>query len=115
MGNRPADPGELDQVVSAKSAEKIRKLLSEKEKPEDQDCWVLPENWPASQVFWRSVGSCWQYATMSGRVLGMRYEAVDVVIRRGGFESKFGPEDWDRFQIIEQAARAELNRLADQV
>ena len=112
MGDQPADVSELDQLVSPESAAEIRKNLSEKEP--DPDCLVLPENWPAAQLFWKSAGSCWQYATMTGRVLGMRYEAVDIVIRRGGFESEFSPDDWDRFQIIEQTARAEMNRIADQ-
>ena len=106
MAGAPADDKELDQMFG----EEVASQIKQRRKKEPDDFLVLPENWPAVQLL-QSVGSCWQYAPMSGHVLGLNYQAVDVVIRRGGFEP-FESENWHRFQVLESVAKSELNRLS---
>jgi hypothetical protein len=112
MGYKPADASELDQIVSSSAAQKIKQKRRQSQDATPNDCWVLPENWPAVQLF-LACQSCWRYAAMSGRVLGLGYTDVDVVIARGGFEP-LATDDWQRLQLLEAVAKNELNRIADE-
>lgn len=68
--------------------------------------WVLEENWPAVQLL-QACGSQWRKSP-TGKVDGLIYEAVDVVIRRGGFEP-FSTDDWHRLQTLERVVVKELS------
>jgi hypothetical protein len=71
------------------------------------DFEVLPENWTAVRLF-VDCATQWQINPMGG-VMGLRYEAVDIVIRRGGYEP-LAPDDWQRLQTLERVAVNELKR-----
>ena len=77
----------------------------ERQQPADFD--VLPENWNAVMLFLDCI-SQWN-TSPNGRVLGLRYDCVDVVIKRGGYEP-LCPDDWGRLQTLERVAAHELNR-----
>ena len=108
MGDSPADDSELDHMFGPAVAKNLKK----KRPPPPGKYPVHPENWTAAQLFLACIGSCWEYAPMSGRILGFKYTDVDVVINRGGFEP-FDPEDWRRLQMMESIAKTEMNRIAD--
>ena len=98
----PADDCELEALLGKDAASAI---LNKQHAPQDVD--VLPENWPAVQLF-MNAQSAWQRCPMSGYLLGMNYSDVDVLIRRSGLDITTG--DWGRFQALERIAVAEINK-----
>ena len=74
------------------------------EEPEPEDFGVLPENWEAVCVF-LACTTQW-LSDAHGAVLGLRYEGVDVVIRR----SKVADADdvFARIRVMEEAALQEF-------
>lgn len=64
---------------------------------------MLEENWSAVQLY-LAVQTQWRVAGMGGVLIGLDYAAVDVVMRRLGFED----EAFRGMQVIE---RVVLSRL----
>jgi len=101
-GDPEAARQDIDGLLAPELAAKLH--AKREQKPPSFD--VLPENWPAAKLF-VDCSSQWAMAP-SGRAIGLRYEAVDVVIRRAGHQ--LTPDDWSRFQVLERTAIKELNR-----
>ncbi len=97
----------MEALLGKEAAHAIfnKAILSKQHAPQDVD--VLPENWPAVQLF-RSAQSTWRHCPMTGHVLGMNYSDVDVLIRRSGLD--ITTDDWERFQMLERIAVTELNK-----
>lgn len=103
-GDGKAAESDLDGLVNAETAAKIKALKAPKE---TEDFWVLPENWKAVSLF-TECSTQWE-TTFTGKVKGLRYEAVDIVIKRGGYEP-LDEADWRRLQVLERTALTELNK-----
>lgn len=104
----PADDSELDGIVSAEAAKKIREKRQQKEASDEYP--VLPENWTAVCLFLDSADQL--NISPAGQIIGLKSEAVDVEIRRGGYEP-LAVEDWQRFKIVSRVAINLLNKSSD--
>jgi hypothetical protein len=77
--------------------------------PEDaEEFGVLPENWQAVNAF-LACGTQWRH-DRNGVPLGLRYEGVDVVLRRRGVENI--DDAFRRVQVMEAAAVNEFANIA---
>lgn len=92
---------DADGLVSPEVAQKICQTLA---KQQPDEFLVLLENWPAVQIFLDCV-SCWREGPFG---LGFDYAAVDVVVRRGGYEP-LESETWQRLQTLERVAAKALS------
>lgn len=101
----PAPTEDLEGLVSSDSKARIE-TSRRKTQAVLEIIWVLPENWPAIELF-RLCRSCWQYS-FSGPPIGMCYEAVDIVIKRCGLDP-FPPEDFKRFMRLEHYFLTQLS------
>ena len=81
----------------------IAELLEDEGEPEV--CEVLPENWPAVQLYLAEYGQFKLGA--HNEVLGFDRIAVDIDIRRSGIE--VSQDTWQRFKTLEQLT---VNHLA---
>lgn len=84
--------------------EKIDNLLESQE--EDQPYEVLPENWPALQLYLSVYGQF--RVAASGHILGFDLNAVDIDIKRSGLEPS--TEDWSKFKLLQQMTVTILNQ-----
>lgn len=78
---------------------------------DDDDFPVLPENWDTVHLF-MAVSTQWRRGGMEAQPVGLDYTAVDVAMRRGGWEDPDG-ELFAGLQLMEQAALAALSDRPD--
>lgn len=76
------------------SEEEIEDLLAQEVEPEPFE--VMPENWPAIQLYLSVYGQFVVAGT--GNVVGFNFAAVDIDIRRS--ELDVSPDTWQRFKIL---------------
>lgn len=81
--------------------DEIERILAQSE--QTQDCLVLPANWPALRLF-LALDTQWNYAGLAGVRVGLRYEAVEPVIRALPDLEQPYPELFARLRLIEAAA-----------
>jgi hypothetical protein len=67
---------------------------------------VLPENWPAVELF-QVVNTQWE-RTASGQPLDLNWQAVDVILRRLGLDPT--PTDFRKLMIMGRHAAAEQRK-----
>ena len=89
FGDRnPADESILDELrawgADESTINRWRKHLETREK--DSDLLVLPELWPACELYLRCQTQ-WVYAGMAGVMIGLNYPGVDVVMQHGGYDA----------------------------
>ena len=72
--------------------------LFEDQAPEPAEFPVLPENWDACQLY-LAVQTQWRTGSMGG-LIGLDYNAVDVVLRRRHFSDS--PVLFEQLQLMEQ-------------
>lgn len=81
--------------------DEIERILAQSE--QTQDCLVLPANWPALRLF-HALDTQWHYAGLAGVRVGLRYEAIEPVIRALPDLDQSYPELFARLRLIEAAA-----------
>ena len=84
--------------------DKIDQLIDEQQV--EQPYEVLPENWPAVQLYLSVYGQFRMAA--SGHVLGFDLNAVDIDIKRSGLE--LSTQDWSKFKMLQQMTVTVLNQ-----
>jgi hypothetical protein len=104
-GDSQAAASDIDGLVSPDVAAVINAKRRAREAAEVFD--VLPENWTALQLFLECADQ-WAYSP-SGRLQGLRNEAVQIEINNGGY-APFSTEDWRRLRTLSRVATHELNR-----
>lgn len=77
------------------------------EPPAERDTEVWPDNWPVLLVF-SDLMSQWN-AGMNG-VIGLRYEALPLVLKLHGIKRKRQREVFDGLRVMESAAITEINK-----
>jgi hypothetical protein len=75
---------------------------------DDEGLEVWPENWQAVSIFSR-LQTQWAVGGMSGRLVGLRYEAIEPVCRLSGVKKRHRPALFDALRVMEEAAMAVLN------
>lgn len=73
---------------------------------QEQPYEVLPENWPAVQLYLSVYGQFRMAA--SGHILGFDLNAVDIDIKRSGLEPT--AQDWGKFKVLQQMTVTILNQ-----
>lgn len=73
--------------------------------PRDTEVW--PDNWQTLQVF-TDLMSQWNVG-MNG-VIGLRYEALPLVLKMHGIKRKRQREVFDGLRVMERAAITEINK-----
>lgn len=76
------------------------------DKQEETGCW--PDNWPVLQVF-DAMLSQWNMGGMGG-VIGLRYEALPLVLKLQGIQRRRQRELFDALRVMERAAITEINK-----
>lgn len=114
---RPHRSGGDDEVVQDMKAmnapAEVIEAFLQQEKPEDEHCKVLPENWDAVNLFnqmgtqWRSSLVAVKGGFMSVRT-GLDYTALEALMRMMGTHHK--SDVLTRIQIMESAALEEMNK-----
>lgn len=87
-----ADQDKIDSLIDAQQ--------------EEQPHEVLPENWPAVQLYLSVYGQF--RVAASGHILGFDLNAVDIDIKRSGLEPS--TEDWSKFKLLQQMTVTILNQ-----
>lgn len=77
------------------------------EEQQARDTEVWPDNWPVLLVF-DDLMSQWNVG-MNG-VIGLRYEALPLVLELHGIKRKRQLEMFDGLRVMERAAITEINR-----
>ena len=86
------------------SDDEIEQLLAQEVEPEPFE--VMPDNWPAIQLYLSAYGQFRISAT--GHVVGFDFTAVDIDINRSGVE--VSAETWQRFKILAHHTVNTLNQ-----
>lgn len=73
--------------------------------PEEIDVW--PDNWPIKQVFDAMLS---QWNVGMGGVVGLRYEALPLVLELHGIEGEMRWEVFDGLRAMERAGVEEINK-----
>ncbi len=85
--------------------------LRERQVNESDGFAVWPENWRAVEVF-TQMASQWRLVVGTGSAhwQGMRYEALEAVLRITGVPRREWPTVFGAVRVMEAAARGELNK-----
>lgn len=67
--------------------------------PEDSNCW--PDNWLSFQVF-SALATQWNVGP--SRAIGLRYEAIPVVLKMGGVQDKEHAQILQDLRVMEREA-----------
>ena len=86
------------------SDDEIDQLLAQEVEPEPFE--VMPDNWPAIQLYLSVYGQFRISAT--GHVVGFDFAAVDIDIRRS--EVEVSAQTWERFKILAHHTVQTLNQ-----
>lgn len=84
--------------------DKIDSLIDAQQEAQPHE--VLPENWPAVQLYLSVYGQF--RVAASGHILGFDLNAVDIDIKRSGLEPS--TEDWSKFKLLQQMTVTILNQ-----
>lgn len=95
---------DLDQLVDAETAAMIRR----QDKNNVSELDVLPENWPALQLF-LSCCTQWRYAPLGG-IVGLDYQALSAVMEMQQIPPLEKPHRLNQVQWIERGALDALNK-----
>lgn len=74
---------------------------------EPEEIGIWPDNWPIKQIFCAML-SQWNVG-MNG-VIGLRYEALPMVLEIHGIEAEQKREVFDGLRVMERAAVEEINK-----
>lgn len=97
---------ELDGLVDAQTAAKIRQATPTKEA---SAMLVLEEHWPAVEFLGRLSGSCWKYLPMGG-VAGFDYPQIESLMRLLKIKPAEKSTLFEQLQWIERGALDALNK-----
>lgn len=75
------------------------------EEPEHTECW--PDNWVPFQVF-AALSTQWNVGPH--RAIGLRYEAIPVVLQMGGVEEKEHAQILQDLRVMEREALTIFNK-----
>ena len=107
-GGAPVDTVAEDMAVMGVRDFKPPDWMTERDEEDAEEFGILPENWQAANAF-LACATQWHH-DRNGVPLGLRYEAVDLVLRLRGIENI--DDAFQRLQVMETAAVSEFAKIA---